>query len=471
MENKGQIIRIIGSVVDVSFENLPLPRIYDAIAVDLHEKTLWLEVQQHTHDGVARCIALGSTDWLYRGQPATTWYKPIMTPVGKCVLGRLLNTLGEPIDEDGPIAATEKWPIHRKPPEFIEQVTEHQMLETGIKAIDLLSPFPKGGKVGLFGGAGVGKTVLLAELFFNVVTRHQGIIVFAGIGERVREGSELWHNIKQAKVLRDNAVLVFGQMNEPPGIRLRTALTAVTIAEYFRDVEGQDVLFILDNIFRYTQAGMEVSALLGRMPSNVGYQPTLNAEMGLLQERLVSTKQAAITSIQAIFVPADDYSDPAPATAFSYLDTFVTLERQIAEQGIHPAIDPLASRSRLLDPKLGSAVDDEHYQTAGQVKNLLQKAHDLSYAMKVLGLDNLSEEHQHIINRARRLKRFLSQPFFVMKAYGGPPGRYVKRKEVVVGCQEIINGRCDQWPEQAFFNKGAIQEVQQAAQLLQTSQT
>jgi F-type H+-transporting ATPase subunit beta len=470
MLNKGQIISVMGSVVDVAFDLPPRPRINDAVQIETPEGPLWLEVQRQLQDKVVRCVALGSTDGLSRGQLATTCCQPIMVPVGKNVLGRLLNTLGEPIDEAGPVITTEKWPIHRPPPTFTDQVTKLEFLETGIKAIDLLSPFPKGGKVGLFGGAGVGKTVLLAELFFNVVTTHQGVIVFAGIGERVREGTDLWYNIQRFEELRNNTVLVFGQMNEPPGIRLRTVLTAVTIAEYFRDVEQRDVLFVLDNIFRYIQAGMEVSAILGRMPSNVGYQPTLNAEMGLLQERLVSTRKAFITSIQAVFVPADDYSDPAPVTAFGHLDTFVTLERTIAERNIHPAIDPLASRSRLLNPNLGSEIDKGHSETVREIKNVLQKAQDLSYAMKVLGLENLSEEHQSIINRGRRLERFLSQPLFVMEPYGGPKGRFVKRKDAVVGCQEILSGRCDQWPEQAFFNKGTIQEVAEEAQrLIQSS--
>lgn len=469
MINTGRIVRIVGSVVDVAFAVPPLPRIYDALQIDTPDGVLWLEVQQHPHDEVVRCLALGITDGLCRGQLVTTCCQPITTPVGSNVLGRLLNTLGEPIDEDGPLLTTERWPIHRQPPTFTDQVTKFELLETGIKAIDLLSPFPKGGKVGLFGGAGVGKTVLLAELFFNIVTRHHGVIVFAGVGERVREGTDLWYNIKRFDILRENVVLVFGQMNEPPGVRLRTVLTAVTLAEYFRDVEKRDVLFILDNVFRYVQAGMEVSALLGRMPSNVGYQPTLNGEMGLLQERLVSTKQASITSIQAIFVPADDYSDPAPATTFGYLDTFVTLEREIAERGIHPAIDPLASRSRLLNPSLGTEIDEAHDETVRQVKTLLQRAQDLSHAVNVLGLENLSEEHQQIINRARRLERFLSQPLFVMMAYGGPEGRHVTREDTIVGCQEILNGRCDQWPEQAFFNKGTIQEVAQEVQRLNQS--
>lgn len=466
MMNTGRIIRVVGSIVDIAFTGLPLPRIFDAVQIETEQGVLWLEVQQHPRDEIVRCIALGSTDGLHRGQLATTCYQPLMVPVGKGVLGRLLNTLGEPIDEEGPLTTTERWPIHRTPPAFTEQVKKFELLETGIKVIDLLSPFPKGGKVGLFGGAGVGKTVLLAELFFNVVTQHQGIIVFAGVGERVREGTDLWYNIKRLEELRNNSVLVFGQMNESPGVRLRTVLTAVTLAEYFRDVDRRDVLFILDNVFRYIQAGMEVSALLGRMPSNVGYQPTLNAEMGLLQERLVSTSQASITSIQAIFVPADDYSDPAPATTFGYLDTFVTLERDIAERGIHPAIDPLASRSRLLDPALGTKIDKTHDETVRQVKNILQKAHDLGHAMNVLGLENLSEDHQQVINRARRLERFLSQPLFVMQAYGGPKGRHVNREDAIAGCQEILNGRCDQWPEQAFFNKGTIQEVAEEAQRL-----
>lgn len=466
MSHIGRVVRVVSSIVDVAFAETPLPRIYDALQIEVSGGTLWLEVQQHVDLQTVRCLALGSTDGLTRGQTVFNPFKPLTIPVGKETLGRLLDTFGEPIDGEGALGTKMRWPIHRSSPSFADQMTRHQVLETGIKAIDLLSPFPKGGKVGLFGGAGVGKTTLLAELFFNVVTKHQGVIIFAGVGERVREGAELWQNIKQVKTLRNNSVLLFGQMNEPPGVRLRTALTAVTLAEYFRDVEKRDVLFVLDNVFRYIQAGMEVSALLGRMPSNVGYQPTLNAEMGMLQERLVSTRQASITSIQAVFVPADDYSDPAPATAFSYLDTFITLERQIAEQGIHPAIDLLVSRSRLLNLGLTPEIDHLHYDTARDVQRLLQRAQTIGYAVKIIGLENLPEEDQAIISRGRRLERFLSQPFFVMQAYGGPPGRYVRREDVIMGCQEILNGRCDQWPEQAFFNKGTIQEVAEEAQRL-----
>ena len=451
-------------MVDVIFNSGRLPAIFDAVWVDRPPNRLWLEVQQHIGKQLVRCIALGVTDGLARGDAVLTQYQPLRVPVGPGILGRMFNTLGEPIDGLGKVDAVRHDPIHRPPPKFSEQITDVEILETGIKVIDLLSPFPKGGKIGLFGGAGVGKTVLLAELFFNVVTRHHGIIVFAGVGERVREGAELWQNIQANKLLRENIVLVFGPMNEPPGTRFRAALTAVTMAEYFRDVEKRDVLFVLDNIFRYVQAGTEVSALLGRMPSNVGYQPTLNTEMGLLQERLISTKYAAITSIQAVYVPVDDYSDPASVAMFGHLDAFVTLERTIAEIGLHPAIDPLSSRSRLLIPtQKHGGVDFEHYKTAEYVKRMLQQAKDLVQVVYILGMDNMTEEDQNTVKRARKLERFLSQPLFVMQAYGGPHGKYVSRQDTIEGCREILDGHCDNWPEQAFINQGTIQDVAKTA--------
>ncbi len=459
----GHVLRISGSVVDVAFDHQQLPKIFDLVWIDRLDKPLWMEVQKHINNRMVRCIALDSTDGLARGDTVFTKYEPISVPVGPEILGRMFNAIGEPIDGKGTVNAVRYAPIRRPAPQFIEQIKDTEILETGIKSIDLLSPFPKGGKVGLFGGAGVGKTVLLGELFFNVVTRQQGIIVFAGVGERVREGAAIWKAVQARPILQQNSVMVFGQMNEPSSMRLRAALTAVTMAEYFRDEMKRDVLFIIDNIFRYVQAGMEASTLLGQIPSQMGYQPALSAEMGLLQERLVSTKHAAITSIQAIYVPADDYNDPAPVTVFGHLNAFVTLERSISEKGIHPAVNLLSSRSSLLTPVAATGVDRNHYQTVKRVKDCLQKAQELEYIINLIGLENLSEKDQNIFKRARKLERFLSQPLSMMEAYGGSPGKYVSRIDTINGCKEILNGHCDKWPEKCFFNQGTIQDVAKAA--------
>ncbi len=467
MDNSGLITQVIGPAVDVAFTPGSLPAIYNALKVSnpsLGEEkdNLTLEVAQHIGDGVVRCIAMDSTDGLTRGMKARDTGNPIMMPVGREVLGRILNVIGEPVDQAGPITAKKHYPIHRPAPTFEEQSNTAQVLVTGIKVVDLLAPYAKGGKIGLFGGAGVGKTVLIMELINNIANQHGGLSVFAGVGERTREGNDLWVEMKESKVI-DKTCLVFGQMNEPPGARLRVALSALTCAEYYRDEENQDVLLFVDNIFRFTQAGSEVSALLGRIPSAVGYQPTLATEMGQLQERITSTKKGSITSVQAIYVPADDYTDPAPATAFAHLDATTNLSRAISEKGIYPAVDPLASTSRLLAPEV---VGEEHYKVARDVQKILQRYKDLQDIIAILGMDELSEEDRLTVSRARKLERFLSQPFFVAEQFTGNPGKYVEVADTVRGFKEILDGKHDEIPEQAFYMVGTIEEaVEKAAKL------
>jgi len=455
-KNMGKIVQIIGPVVDVTFEE-KLPAIYTAlkIADAQRNRSITAEVAQHLGNTAVRCVALSSTDGLVRGMPVEDTGAPIMVPVGRGTLGRLLDVIGQPIDGQGPVEAADYYPIHRPAPKLEDLETSPQIFETGIKVIDLLVPFPKGGKMGLFGGAGVGKTVLLQELIRNIAVEHGGFSVFAGVGERTREGNDLWLEMKHSGVI-DKTTLVFGQMNEPPGSRLRIGLTGVTLAEYFREAEGQDVLLFIDNIFRFVQAGAEVSALLGRMPSAVGYQPTLASEMAALQERITSTKRGSITSVQAVYVPADDITDPAPATTFSHLDGTIVLERRIAELGIYPAVDPLRSTSRLLDPLI---VGEEHYQVARDVQRILQRYQDLQDIIAILGMEELSDEDKQVVARARRLQRFLSQPFFVAQAFTNAPGRYVSRKETVRSFQEIVAGKYDELPEQAFYLQGNIDDV------------
>lgn len=455
----GHIVEIIGAVIDVEFPRGEVPKVYDALTV--HDYDLVLEVQQQLGDGIVRTIAMGTSDGLRRGIKVSNTGAPISVPVGKQTLGRIMDVLGKPIDEAGPINAKVCLPIHRKPPSFAEQAANEQLLETGIKVIDLLCPFAKGGKVGLFGGAGVGKTVNMMELIRNIAIEHSGYSVFAGVGERTREGNDFYHEMKESNVL-DKVSLVYGQMNEPPGNRLRVALTGLTLAEYFRD-EGRDVLLFIDNIYRYTLAGVEVSALLGRMPSAVGYQPTLAAEMGALQERITSTKTGSITSIQAVYVPADDLTDPSPATTFAHLDATVVLSRQIAELGIYPAIDPLDSNSRQLDPL---TVGQEHYDVARAVQKTLQRYKELKDIIAILGMDELSEQDKLIVMRARKIQRFLSQPFFVAEIFTGSPGKYVSLKETIRGFKAILNGEFDDFPEQAFYMVGSIDEVGAKAKAL-----
>lgn len=455
----GKISEIIGAVVDVEFTREGVPEIYNALHVK--DKNLVLEVQQQLGDGVVRTIAMGSTDGLSRGLEVTNTGKPISVPVGQETLGRIMNVLGEPIDEAGPIQSKELWPIHRPAPSFAEQAASEVLLETGIKVIDLVCPFAKGGKVGLFGGAGVGKTVNMLELIRNIAIEHSGFSVFAGVGERTREGNDFYLEMKESNVL-DKVSLVYGQMNEPPGNRLRVALTGLTVAESFRD-EGRDVLLFIDNIFRYTLAGVEVSALLGRIPSAVGYQPTLAEEMGTLQERITSTKKGSITSVQAVYVPADDLTDPSPATTFAHLDATVVLSRQIAELGIYPAIDPLDSTSRQLDPLV---VGQEHYDVALAVQRTLQRYKELKDIIAILGMDELSEEDKLTVLRARKIARFLSQPFFVAEVFTGTPGRYVPIKETIRGFKGIVEGQYDQLPEQAFYMVGGIEEAVEKAKNL-----
>ncbi|NQY43211.1 MAG: F0F1 ATP synthase subunit beta [Legionellales bacterium] len=450
--SKGKIVEIIGAVIDVRFDRNKIPNVYDALKLDGSE--LVLEVQQHLGDGVVRTIAMGTTEGLKRGLELTNTGKPINVPVGTETLGRIMNVLGEPVDNAGKIASKKTLPIHRKAPKYEELAAGNELLETGIKVIDLLCPFAKGGKIGLFGGAGVGKTVNMMELIRNVALEHSGYSVFAGVGERTREGNDFYHEMKDSKVL-DKVSLVYGQMNEPPGNRLRVALSGLTIAEDFRD-EGKDVLLFIDNIYRYTLAGVEVSALLGRMPSAVGYQPTLAEEMGTLQERITSTKSGSITSIQAVYVPADDLTDPSPATTFSHLDATVVLSRQISELGIYPAIDPLDSSSRQLDPLI---VGQEHYDVARGVQNSLQRYKELRDIIAILGMDELSEEDKLVVSRARKIQRFLSQPFFVAEVFTGTPGKYVPLKDTIRGFSEILEGKYDDIPEQAFYMAGSIEEV------------
>ena len=454
--NIGKITQIIGAVLDIKFTEGNLPEINDAIKVPTRDgKELVVEVSQHLGDDIVRCIAMGSTDGLVRGMDAIATGAPISVPVGENTLGRMFNVLGNPIDEIDPPTGVETWPIHRKAPAFEEQATSQEMLETGIKVVDLLCPYQKGGKIGLFGGAGVGKTVLIQELIHNIATEHGGYSVFTGVGERTREGNDLYYEMKESGVI-DKTTMVFGQMNEPPGARMRVALTGLTMAEYFRDKGGKDVLLFIDNIFRFTQAGSEVSALLGRMPSAVGYQPTLQTEMGALQERITSTKNGSITSVQAVYVPADDLTDPAPATTFAHLDATTVLERSIAELGIYPAVDPLASTSRILDPRI---IGQEHFEVARGVQEILQKYKELQDIIAILGMDELSEDDKRVVNRARKVQRFLSQPFFVAGQFTGLEGKYVPIAETVRGFKEILEGKHDDVPESYFLNAGSIDEV------------
>ena len=456
---QGEIVQIIGAVVDVEFPRDKVPLVYNALHVE--DARITLEVQQQIGDGVVRTIAMGSTDGLKRGVKATDSGKPINIPVGEKTLGRIMNVLGEAIDERGPVETDQTMAIHRKAPEFVELSPTTELLETGIKVIDLVCPFAKGGKVGLFGGAGVGKTVNMMELIRNIAIEHSGYSVFAGVGERTREGNDFYHEMKESDVL-DKVSLVYGQMNEPPGNRLRVALTGLTLAENFRD-EGRDVLLFVDNIYRFTLAGVECSALLGRMPSAVGYQPTLAEEMGRLQERITSTKTGSITSIQAVYVPADDLTDPSPATTFAHLDATVVLSRQIAELGIYPAVDPLDSTSRQLDPLV---IGQEHYDTARAVQNTLQRYKELRDIIAILGMDELSEEDKLVVTRARKIQRFLSQPYFVAEVFTGAPGKYVPLKETIRGFREIVDGKHDALPEQAFYMVGTIEDAVEKAKKL-----
>jgi F-type H+-transporting ATPase subunit beta len=467
MANSGKIVQVIGPVVDVEFSPGQLPAIYNALDVQgmkredifSYSERLVLEVAQHLGESRVRTVALSSTDGLTRGMDVQDTGAPIKIPVGPNTLGRIMNIIGEPVDKQGPLTSDTMYPIHRLAPALDEQETSVQILETGIKVIDLLEPYTKGGKTGLFGGAGVGKTVIIMELIRNIAQEHGGTSVFAGVGERTREGNDLWLEMKESGVINKTA-LVYGQMTEPPGARLRVGLTGLTVAEYFRDA-GQDVLLFIDNIFRFTQAGSEVSALLGRMPSAVGYQPTLATEMGQLQERITSTKKGSITSVQAIYVPADDITDPAPANAFAHLDATTVLSRQIAELGIYPAVDPLASTSRILDPRTLGA---EHYGTARGVQRILQRYKDLQDIIAILGMDELSDEDKLVVARARKIQRFLSQPFFVAEAFTGQAGRYVSVKETIRGFRELLEGKCDDLPEQAFYMVGTIDEAREKAE-------
>jgi F-type H+-transporting ATPase subunit beta len=475
--SEGRIVQVIGPVVDVEFEPGKLPPIYNALEVQgieikdifSYSNRLVLEVAQHLGEATVRTVAMAATDGLVRGAKVLDTGKPISVPVGKGTLGRILNIVGEPVDKLGPVKSEKTYPIHRPAPSFEEQATSAQMLETGIKVVDLLEPYTRGGKTGLFGGAGVGKTVIIQELINNIARHHGGISVFAGVGERTREGNDLWHEMQESGVInireldKSKAALVFGQMTEPPGARLRVGLTGLTVAEYFRDDEGQDVLLFIDNIFRFTQAGSEVSALLGRMPSAVGYQPTLGTEMGQLQERITSTKRGSITSVQAIYVPADDITDPAPATAFAHLDATTVLSRQIAELGIYPAVDPLASTSRILDPRI---LGEDHYQTARAVQLTLQRYKDLQDIIAILGMEELAEEDKLVVARARKIQRFLSQPFFVAQAFTGVEGKYVALAETIRGFREIVDGKHDDLPEQAFYMVGTIDEAIEKAKRL-----
>ncbi|MBA2350731.1 MAG: F0F1 ATP synthase subunit beta [Burkholderiales bacterium] len=459
VKSKGKIVQVIGAVVDVDFPREGMPKVYDAL--HMPDRNLTLEVQQQLGDGVVRTIAMGSTDGLRRGMEVTGTGAPIMVPVGPGTLGRIMNVLGQPIDDAGPVQAEKTMSIHRKAPDFDELAASQDLLETGIKVIDLICPFAKGGKIGLFGGAGVGKTVNMLELIRNIAIEHSGFSVFAGVGERTREGNDFYHEMKDSNVL-DKVALVFGQMNEPPGNRLRVGLTGLTMAEYFRD-EGRDVLLFIDNIYRYTLAGTEVSALLGRMPSAVGYQPTLAEEMGRLQERITSTKKGSITSIQAVYVPADDLTDPSPATTFAHLDATVVLSRQVAELGIYPAVDPLDSTSRQLDPLV---VGEEHYNVARSVQSTLQRYKELRDIIAILGMDELSPEDKLAVARARKIQRFLSQPFFVAEVFTGSPGKYVSLKDTLAGFKGIVNGDYDSLPEQAFYMVGTIDEAVEKAKSL-----
>nr|AAB51466.1 ATP synthase subunit beta [Moorella thermoacetica] len=460
--NEGQVVQVIGPVVDVEFASDRLPDLYNAITIKTDKINITMEAMQHLGNNTVRCVALSSTDGLQRGMKAVDTGQPITVPVGRATLGRLFNVLGEPIDNQGPVETTERLPIHRPAPSFEEQQPSTEVLETGIKVVDLLAPYAKGGKIGLFGGAGVGKTVLIMELIRNIAYEHGGFSVFSGVGERTREGNDLYLEMKESGVLEKTA-LVFGQMNEPPGARLRVGLTGLTMPEYFRDPEAQDVLLFIDNIFRFVQPGSEVSALLARMPSAVGYQPTLPTEMGPLQERITSTKKGSITSVQAIYVPADDLTDPAPATTFAHLDATTVLSRQIAELGIYPAVDPLDSTSRILDPRV---LGEEHYQVVRGVQQVLQRYKELQDIIAILGMDELSEDDKLIVARARKIQRFLSQPFHVAEAFTGQPGVYVPLKETIRGFKEILEGRHDNLPEQAFYMVGTIDEAVKKGQEL-----
>ena len=464
--NVGRVVQIIGNVVDIEFANGQLPAIYNAVRIvdegelSTEKLEVTVEVQQHLGENRVRTVAMQPTDGLVRGMKALDTGQPITVPVGRETLGRVINVLGEPVDKKGEIKTDKRLPIHRPAPEFIHQSTKLEMSETGIKVIDLLEPYVKGGKVGLFGGAGVGKTVIIMELIHNIATQHGGVSVFSGVGERTREGNDLWLEMTESGVIEKTA-LIYGQMNEPPGVRLRVGLTGLTVAEYFRDEEGQDVLLFIDNIYRYTLAGMEVSALLGRMPSAVGYQPTLASELGTLEERITSTDKGSITSIQAIYVPADDYTDPGVATTFSHLDATTNLSRQIAELGIYPAVDPLASTSRILDARI---IGDEHYNVARSVKEILQRYKDLQDIIAILGIDELSEDDKVTVTRARKIQRFFSQPFHVAEQFTGRPGRYVQLEDTVKGFRRLVGGELDHIPEQAFYMAGGIDEVEQNAE-------
>src|SRR5881397_2298482 len=474
-ENIGHVVQVAGPAVDVQFTESAMPPIYEALKVvdeGFQVPTainVILEVQQHLGEGRVRCIAMEPTDGMVRGMKAIDQGGPISVPVGPGTLGRVMNVIGEPVDQLGPIQFKEKMPIHRPAPSFEDQATTAEMFETGVKVIDLIQPFLKGGKIGLFGGAGVGKTVIIMELINNVAKQHGGFSVFAGVGERTREGNDLWLEMTESGVIKpgdpskSKAALIYGQMTEPPGARLRVALTGLTVAEYFRDVEGADTLLFIDNIFRFTQAGSEVSALLGRMPSAVGYQPNLATEMGELQERITSTKKGSVTSVQAIYVPADDLTDPAPATTFAHLDATTVLSRALTEIGIYPAVDPLASTSRILDPRI---VGDEHYAVAQNVKKILQRYKDLQDIIAILGIDELSEDDKIMVGRARKIQKFLSQPFFVAAQFTGLEGRYVKVADTIKGFSEIVEGKCDDMPEQSFFMVGTIEEARERAEKL-----
>ncbi len=461
-KNTGFVSQVMGPVVDVRFDNGALPAIFNALTIDNGKRTLTVEVAQHIGDNVVRCIAMASTDGLKRGLPVIDTGKSISVPVGKETLGRIFNVLGDTVDNGPQVESEERWTIHRHAPDFDELSTSTEILETGIKVIDLICPYSKGGKIGLFGGAGVGKTVLIMELINNIAKRHGGLSVFTGVGERTREGNDLYNEMKQSGVL-GNTALVYGQMNEPPGARMRVALSGLTMAEYFRDTEGQDVLLFIDNIFRFTQAGSEVSALLGRMPSAVGYQPTLATEMGALQERITSTKKGSITSVQAVYVPADDLTDPAPATTFAHLDATTVLSRAISSQGIYPAVDPLASTSRILDAEI---LGEEHYTVAREVQRVLQRYNELLDIIAIMGMDELSDEDKLLVARARKIQRFLSQPFDVSEKFNGFPGKYVPLKETIRGFKEILEGKHDSLPESAFLFVGTIDDaVEKAKQI------
>ena len=463
-KNEGLITQIIGPVIDVEFAPGELPEIYNALNIHTDDGSVIVaEVQQMLGSNRVRTVAMSSTDGLKRGMKVVNTGEPIKVPVGKPILGRILNVIGQPVDKMGPIETDTYLPIHRESPKLVDQNTNIEILETGIKAIDLIQPYQKGGKIGLFGGAGVGKTVLIMELIHNIASEHSGVSVFGGVGERTREGNDLWNEMKESGVI-DKVALIYGQMNEPPGARMRVGLSALTAAEYFRDYSKQDVLLFIDNIFRFTQAGSEVSALLGRMPSAVGYQPTLATEMGELQERITSTKDGSITSVQAIYVPADDLTDPAPATTFSHLDASTVLSRQIASLGIYPAVDPLASNSRVLDPNI---IGEEHYNVTRKVLEILQKYNELQDIIAILGMDELSDEDKLVVNRARKIQRFLSQPFFVAEQFSGISGKYVKLEDTIRGFKEIIEGKHDDLPEQAFYMVGTIEEAVEKAKTLE----